>query len=64
MYKIPLKNYQNSKTVIKSGSDTNIISSQVKGKRIELTAENLNIESLQDTAKSVKTSTKLFPTKT
>lgn len=42
---------KNSKTTIESGSDTNIIGSQVRGKRVELTAENLNIQSLQDTAK-------------
>ncbi|WP_150540077.1 hemagglutinin repeat-containing protein [Actinobacillus vicugnae] len=42
---------QGSKTVIESGQDTHIIGSQVKGKRVEVTAENLNIESLQDTAK-------------
>ena len=39
-----------SKTVIHAGGDANIIGSQVKGKRVELNAENLNIESLQDTA--------------
>ena len=37
-----------SKTVIHAGGDANIIGSQVKGKRVELDAENLNIESLQD----------------
>ncbi|WP_118811552.1 hemagglutinin repeat-containing protein [Haemophilus haemolyticus] len=37
-----------SKTVINAGGDANIIGSQVKGKRVELNAENLNIESLQD----------------
>ncbi|MBS6021672.1 MAG: hemagglutinin repeat-containing protein, partial [Haemophilus haemolyticus] len=37
-----------SKTVIQAGGDANIIGSQVKGKRVELNAENLNIESLQD----------------
>jgi len=37
-----------SKTVIHAGGDANIIGSQVKGKRVELNAENLNIESLQD----------------
>ncbi|SUU37188.1 heme utilization or adhesion protein [Actinobacillus seminis] len=42
---------KNSTTTIESGSDTNIIGSQVRGKRVELTAENLNIQSLQDTAK-------------
>ena len=35
-----------SKTVIQAGGDANIIGSQVKGKRVELNAENLNIESL------------------
>ena len=39
-----------SKTVIQAGGDTNIIGSQVKGKRVEVNAQNLNIESLQDTA--------------
>ncbi|RGE47181.1 hypothetical protein MHD_11260, partial [Mannheimia granulomatis] len=42
---------KNSKTTIESGSDTNIIGSQVRGKRVELTAEHLNIQSLQDTEK-------------
>ncbi|EHO48139.1 hemagglutinin repeat-containing protein [Haemophilus sp. oral taxon 851] len=37
-----------SKTVIQASGDANIIGSQVKGKRVELNAENLNIESLQD----------------
>ncbi|WP_118775263.1 hemagglutinin repeat-containing protein [Haemophilus haemolyticus] len=37
-----------SKTVINASGDANIIGSQVKGKRVELNAENLNIESLQD----------------
>ena len=37
-----------SKTVIHAGGDANIIGSQVKGKQVELNAENLNIESLQD----------------
>ena len=37
-----------SKTVIQAGGDANIIGSQVKGNRVELNAENLNIESLQD----------------
>ena len=37
-----------SKTVIHAGGNANIIGSQVKGKRVELNAENLNIESLQD----------------
>ncbi|WP_432744567.1 hemagglutinin repeat-containing protein [Haemophilus influenzae] len=37
-----------SKTIIHAGGDANIIGSQVKGKRVELNAENLNIESLQD----------------
>ena len=39
-----------SKTVIQAGGDANIIGSQVKGKRVEVNAQNLNIESLQDTA--------------
>ena len=39
-----------SKTVIQAGGDANLIGSQVKGKRIEVNAKNLNIESLQDTA--------------
>ena len=39
-----------SKTVINAGGDANLIGSQVKGKRIEVNAQNLNIESLQDTA--------------
>ena len=34
--------------MIQAGGDANIIGSQVKGKRVELNAENLNIESLQD----------------
>jgi len=37
--------------MIESGSDTNIIGSQVKGNQVEVSTENLNIESLQDTAK-------------
>ena len=37
-----------SKTVIHAGGDANIIGSQVKGKGVELDAENLKIESLQD----------------
>ena len=37
-----------SKTVINAGGDANIIGSQVKGKRVEVNAQNLNIESLQD----------------
>ena len=37
-----------SKTVINAGGDANLIGSQVKGKRVEVNAENLNIESLQD----------------
>ena len=37
-----------SKTVINAGGDVTLASSQVKGKRVELDAENLNIESLQD----------------
>ena len=38
----------NSQTTITSGGDTNLIGSQVKGRRVKVTAENLNIESLQD----------------
>lgn len=40
----------NSQTTIKAGGDANVIGSQVKGKRVELNAENLHIESLQDKA--------------
>ena len=40
----------NSKTVIQAGGDANLIGSQVIGKRVEVSAENLNIESLQDKA--------------
>ena len=36
-----------SKTVINAGGDANLIGSQVKGKRVEVNAQNLNIESLQ-----------------
>ena len=39
-----------SKTVIQAGGDANLIGTQVKGKRVEVNAQNLNIESLQDTA--------------
>ena len=39
-----------SKTVIQAGGDANLIGSQVKGKRVEVNAQNLNIASLQDTA--------------
>ena len=39
-----------SKTVINAGGDASLIGSQVKGKRVEVNAQNLNIESLQDTA--------------
>ena len=42
---------QASKTIIESGKETNIKGSQVKGKRVEVRAENLTIESLQDTAR-------------
>ncbi len=38
----------NSQTTIYAGGDANLIGSQVKGKRVEVNAENLNIESLQD----------------
>ena len=37
-----------SKTVINAGGDVTLAGSQVKGKRVELDAKNLNIESLQD----------------
>ena len=37
-----------SKTVINAVGDVTLAGSQVKGKRVELDAENLNIESLQD----------------
>ena len=37
-----------SKTVINAGGDVTLAGSQVKGRRVELDAENLNIESLQD----------------
>ncbi len=37
-----------SKTVIKAGGDVTLAGSQVKGKGVELDAENLKIESLQD----------------
>ncbi|STO92934.1 filamentous hemagglutinin outer membrane protein [Haemophilus pittmaniae] len=40
----------NSKTVIQAGGDANLIGAQVIGKRVEVSAENLNIESLQDKA--------------
>ena len=40
----------NSQTTLQAGGDANIIGSQVKGKRVEVNAQNLNIESLQDTA--------------
>ena len=36
--------------MINAGGDVTLAGSQVKGKRVELDAENLNIESLQDTA--------------
>lgn len=39
---------QESQTVINSGNAANIIGGQVQGKGIELTAKELNIESLQD----------------
>ncbi|HHT7873183.1 two-partner secretion domain-containing protein [Pasteurella multocida] len=39
-----------SQTTINAGGDANLIGSQLKGKGINLNAENLNIESLQDTA--------------
>ena len=37
-----------SKTVVKAGGDVTLVGSQVKGKGVELDAENLKIESLQD----------------
>ncbi|MDW1149116.1 hemagglutinin repeat-containing protein [Mannheimia haemolytica] len=40
-----------SRTTIESGGDGNIIGSQVKGKSVKVNAENLNIQSLQDTMK-------------
>nr|WP_289394528.1 hemagglutinin repeat-containing protein [Mannheimia haemolytica] len=40
-----------SQTTIESGGDANIIGSQVKGKSVKVNAENLNIQSLQDTMK-------------
>ncbi|MEG9498218.1 hemagglutinin repeat-containing protein [Mannheimia indoligenes] len=40
---------QDSRTTIESGGDANIIGSQVKGKSVKVNAENLNIQSLQDT---------------
>ena len=42
---------QNSKTEIESGSTINIIGSQAVGKRVEVKAQDLNIESVQDTMK-------------
>ena len=39
-----------SKTVIQAGGDANVIGSSIQGKRVELSAENLNIESLQNKA--------------
>ena len=40
-----------SRTTIESGGDTNIVGSQAKGKSVKVNAENLNIQSLQDTMK-------------
>ncbi|WP_324681468.1 two-partner secretion domain-containing protein [Bibersteinia trehalosi] len=40
-----------SQTTIESGGDVNIIGSQAKGKSVKVNAENLNIQSLQDTMK-------------
>ena len=40
-----------SRTTIESGVDTNIVGSQAKGKSVKVNAENLNIQSLQDTMK-------------
>ncbi|MFZ7203305.1 hemagglutinin repeat-containing protein [Avibacterium avium] len=42
---------KHSQTSIRSGKEANIIGSQVQGKGVEVTAENLNIKSLQDTMK-------------
>ncbi|MGY6771812.1 two-partner secretion domain-containing protein [Gallibacterium sp. ZY190522] len=42
---------KNRQTSIRSGKEVNIIGSQVQGKGVEVTAENLNIKSLQDTIK-------------
>ena len=36
------------KSVVKAGGDVTLAGSQVKGKGVELDAENLKIESLQD----------------
>ncbi|WP_386689708.1 hemagglutinin repeat-containing protein [Lonepinella sp. MS14437] len=41
---------QNSQTIINNQQDTNIKGSQVSGKQIAINADNLNVESLQDTA--------------
>ncbi|MDY4594629.1 MAG: hemagglutinin repeat-containing protein [[Pasteurella] aerogenes] len=40
---------QSSKTEIDSGNTANIIGSQVQGKRVEMKAKDLNIQSLQET---------------
>ncbi|MDO4907522.1 hemagglutinin repeat-containing protein [Neisseria sp.] len=40
----------NSRTVIQSGGDTTLKGAQVKGRGVALSAENLNIESVQDSA--------------
>ncbi|MDO4907526.1 hemagglutinin repeat-containing protein [Neisseria sp.] len=40
----------NSRTVIQSGGDTTLKGAQVKGRGVALSAENLRIESLQDSA--------------
>ena len=40
-----------SQTVLQSGNDTTLKGTQVRGKAIQLQAQNLNIESLQDTMK-------------
>ncbi|OOF78827.1 hemagglutinin repeat-containing protein [Rodentibacter caecimuris] len=42
---------RDSTTTLESGKDTHILGSQVKGKRVEVNAENLIIESQQDTAR-------------
>ncbi|OOF35621.1 hypothetical protein BKK48_09175 [Rodentibacter heidelbergensis] len=40
----------NSQMTVIAGGDANLIGSQLKGQKIQLDAQNLNIESLQDTA--------------
>lgn len=41
---------KDSQTIITSGNATNIIGGQVQGKGVNITAKELNVESLQDTA--------------